>query len=230
MNKLIQKVAVGAMALACLSMVGVTTAASGDTTTTVAPTTTTSLVPLQGSANLPVGIAVDTVIASSSKNIQYPLAGCAMTNEFITGQTVVFRMWGQMTDSGAPLTNLNVASATITIPGVSTPISLAFGPHDPYFTGSWSTTGYPTGVVAFTLTLVTDTVPAVTQQETSTVPTVVAYKAKVKVGGKSLTITKYKVVNKTVTTTVTVTPAQGEQTYTYTQAGLPDPLTINPLN
>ena len=62
-----------------------------------------------------------------------------MTNLFVQGQQVVFRMWGvDVTTGGNALTNKNVAAAYVTIPGVSSPITLSYATHgtSSYWTGS----------------------------------------------------------------------------------------------
>lgn len=231
MKKFISGVAAGALALGCMSMIGVVSASADTTTTTTtaAPTTTTTQAPpVQGAAPVALALTVDTVVASGMTGTlayAYPLAGCAMTNEFLVGQTVVFRMWGNdVSTGGQPLTSANVLSAIITIPGVTTPVAMAYGNHGTaaYWTGAWKTTGYPTmGAVKFSLVVTTYSTPAVTKQ--------VSYQAKVayqvKVNGKM--VTKYHTVTRTKT--VVVTPAVPSGSQTYTQTGLPDPLTLNPI-
>ncbi len=126
MKRLMSAVAAGSLVLGSVALFTSVAGADTSTTTTTVPVTTTTLAaPLQGATSLPLALTVDTVVASGSANLAYPLAGCAMTNEFIVGQTVVFRMWGQDSATGGqPLTGTNVASAVLTIPGVSTPVPM----------------------------------------------------------------------------------------------------------
>lgn len=123
--------------------------------------TTGTLAPPYGAANKHrLFIDVDTVQGSGGN--PKPAAGCSMTNLFVQGQQVVFRMWGvDVTTGGNTLTNKNVAEAFVTIPGVSSPIPLVYGTHGTvsFWAAPWSTAGYPLGVVNFTVTVITKAVP-----------------------------------------------------------------------
>ena len=88
--------------------------------------------PVQGVTASPISLYVDTVLASGATGPLAPAfgTGCAITSEFIVGQTIVFRIYGNNAAlGGAVLTPNNVQSATITVPGVATPITLSYGNH-----------------------------------------------------------------------------------------------------
>lgn len=136
---------------------GATAGAGSDvTTTTFAP-------PINGSVPVHnMAMYVDTVQGAGGSPA--PAVGCSMSNEFIVGQVVVFRMWGVEIPSGGPsLVAANVKSATVTIPGVTAPIPFAYGTHGTvsYWTAAWPTTGYANlGIVHFLVTVVTNPIPA----------------------------------------------------------------------
>lgn len=130
--------------------------------------------PVQGQGTSPIALYVDTILASGSTG---PLApkfgtGCQITNEFIVGQTVVFRVYGNnYALGGAPLTSLNVSSATVTVAGVATPLALAYGNHSgvafwtaPLKTGTGTGLYSTLGVINYSVTFNTIAVPAVTKK------------------------------------------------------------------
>lgn len=215
MKRLISGVAVGAMALGSLSLVGATTAvnATADTTTT---TTTTLGPPVQGTAPLAIAMNVDTVVGTSGSGVLKAAVGCAQTNEFLIGQTVVFRMSGEnVATGGTPLTPKNVSSATVVIPGVATPLLLSYGNHGTvaFWSVGWNTTGYlTTGIVNFKIIVHTIAVPAVTKR--------VAVRIR-ESNGKYVTRIRTKIIKAAV---------KG-QSATYTQAGYaaPSDLTLNAI-
>ena len=214
MKRIISLATAGAIALSGASFVGVATASADTTTTTVAPTTTTLGPPIQGLGPLSVYLNVDTVVGSHSPTgVPNPAVGCAMTNEFILGQMVVFRMSGvNVAAGGTPLTPANVISANVVIPGVAAPLPMAYGNHGTvaFWTVGWSTVGYPTlGVVNFQIVVKTAAVKAVTQR----------YKARIMVNKKVRYVWRTRILK----------PAVGVQTFTYTQAGtaLPSQRTLN---
>lgn len=98
-----------------------------------APTLTVKVaLPVQGTTPSPISLYVDTVLASGATGPLAPAfgTGCAITSEFIVGQTIVFRVYGNNAAlGGAVLTPTNVKSATIVVPGVATPITLTYGNH-----------------------------------------------------------------------------------------------------
>jgi hypothetical protein len=185
--------------------------ASAQTTTT---TTTTLAPPVQGTTPLPVAFNVDTVVATGGTGALQAPVGCAQTNEFLIGQTVVFRMSGQdVLTGGQPLTPKNVSSATITVPGLSTPLTMNYGNHGSvaFWSVGWNTAGYPTtGIVNFQIVVKTIQTPAVTKR------VVVRIRER---NGKVVTRVRTKVI----------TPAIPGVTATYSQAGYapPSELTLN---
>lgn len=208
---MIAGVAAGAMALGGLSLMNVATASAGTTTTT----TTTLAPPVQGSALLPLALNVDTVVGSGGTGALKAPVGCAQTNEFLIGQTVVFRLSGvDIVTGGVALTPKNVSSATVTIPGVATPLVMSYGNHGlvAFWSVGWDTTGYTTtGIVNFKIVVHTIAVAAVTKR--------VAVRVK-ESNGKYVTKIRTKVIKKAIA------GASG----TYTQAGYaaPSDLTLNP--
>ncbi len=207
MKRFLAAVTAGALSLSGAALMGVSVASADSTTTTT--TTTTLAPPVQGAANLPIFLNVTTVVGSGGTGALKPAVGCAQTNQFLVGQTVVFRVFGvNVATGGTPLTPANVKSATVVIPGISTPAPMAYGNHGTaaFWSYGWNTTGYPTlGVVNFQIVFTTKAVPAVTKV------------VKVRQGSK---IVKKRVV---------VSKAVPSSTYTYTQAGTatPSQLTLN---
>ncbi len=221
MKRVVAALTAGALSLSGAALVGMGTAsATGTTTTTAAPTTTTTAAPtttttlgppIQGTANVPIYMNVDTVVGGGGTGILKAPIGCAMTNEFYVGQTVVFRMSGvNVATGGTPLTPKNVISANVVVPGVATPFPMNYGNHGTvaFWTYGWNTTGYPTlGVVNFQIVVTTKAVPAVTKLH------------RVKIG-KRYVMRRY-----------IVKPAVPGKSYTYTQAGTatPSQLTLNAI-
>ncbi len=126
----------------------------------------------QGNLNYPISLYVDTVIGGGATGAIAPIyGGCQITNEFLLGQTVVFRVYGNDADlKGAPLTPLNVSSASVTVSGVATPLPLVFGNHGgvAFWTAALKTgTGaglYSTlGIINYKVTVNTIAIPAVTK-------------------------------------------------------------------
>ena len=221
MKRVVAALTAGALSLSGAALVGMGTAsATGTTTTTAAPTTTTTAAPtttttlgppIQGTANVPIYMNVDTVVGGGGTGILKAPIGCAMTNEFYVGQTVVFRMSGvNVATGGTPLTPKNVISANVVVPGVATPFPMNYGNHGTvaFWTYGWKTAGYPTlGVVNFQIVVTTKAVPAVTKLH------------RVKIG-KRYVMRRY-----------IVKPAVPGKSYTYTQAGTatPSQLTLNAI-
>src|SRR5665213_4412084 len=108
MKRIITGVAAGAMALGGFSLLSVTTASADSTTTTT--TTTTLAPPVQGSAPLALALNVDTVVGTGGTGALKAPVGCAQTNEFLIGQTVVVRLSGlDVVTGGVALTPKNVS-------------------------------------------------------------------------------------------------------------------------
>jgi hypothetical protein len=192
-------------------------------------------VPVQGTPTAPISMYVDTILASGSTGPLAPVfgAGCEITNEFIVGQTIVFRVYGNdWSLNGAALSPLNVSSATVTIAGVATPLVLAYGNHggEAFWTVSLktgTTTGlYSTlGIINYSVAMNTIAVPAVTKKvrETKLVATIK--------NGKKL-VRNGKVVTHRVAflKTIIVTPAVAGATGTFVSNFNPDSVaTLNAL-
>lgn len=88
-------------------------------------------VPQQGTVS-PITIFADTVLASGA---QGPLAprfgtGCNVTNQYIVGQRIVFRIYANNADEGGvAMDPRNTEKAFIEITGVKDPIPLRYGNH-----------------------------------------------------------------------------------------------------
>ena len=121
--------------------------------------------PVQGVVPSPISLYVDTIIASGSTGALAPRFGvsCAITSQFIVGQTIVFRVYGNDSDlGGAVLDSSNVASAYVTVAGIANPIPLTYGNHSgvsfwsaPLKTGTAAGLYGTLGVVNFKVTVVT---------------------------------------------------------------------------
>lgn len=88
-------------------------------------------VPGQGVVS-PIHIYVDTVLASGTSGPLAPRFGisCAITNEYLVGQGIVFRVYANNADQGgAPMDSNNTAKAYIEIAGVKDPLQLSYGNH-----------------------------------------------------------------------------------------------------
>jgi hypothetical protein len=204
-------------------------------TATATAYTVNVAVPVQTVTGLsPLPIYVDTIVPTPASGLAktsplYPIyGGCQITNEFILGQTIVFRAFGYAAD-GTALTSKNVSSATVTIQGVATALTMTFGNHGvtntinsptgsgdgvAFWTAPLATggTGYSTlGLIPYTVTFKTIAVPAVTKKVNATKWVLLRKKGKVvHVNGHVVYIAKqYK-------KTVIVTPAVAGATGTFT--------------
>jgi hypothetical protein len=118
-------------------------------------------VPVQGIVS-PLHIYVDTVLASGSTGVLAPrFNGCAIQNEYLIGQTIVFRVYANNADQGgAVMDTTNTAKAFIEVAGVSTPIPMTYGNHSgvAFWTGILKTGAAPLyntlGVINFKVTMV----------------------------------------------------------------------------
>ncbi|MGA8296391.1 MAG: hypothetical protein WB770_05055 [Acidimicrobiales bacterium] len=157
MKKLLISLTICVMASSCVAALALTATSAGAARAQGG----TTLPPPYGAANKnSLFISVDTV--QGSGGVPKPAAGCSMTNLFVQGQQVVFRMWGvDVKTGGNALTDKNVLRAYVTIPGVSAPIPLAYGAHGTtsFWAAPWSSKGYPLGIVDFTVTVITKPVP-----------------------------------------------------------------------
>lgn len=87
-------------------------------------------VPVQGEIS-PIHIYVDTVLASGSTGDLAPrFNSCAITNEYLVGQTIVFRVYANNENLGGEVMDTtNTAKAYIEIAGIKDPINLSYGNH-----------------------------------------------------------------------------------------------------
>jgi len=136
-----------------------------DSTLTKATSNTLSVkigVPVQGVIS-PIHIYVDTVLASGSTGDLAPrFNSCAITNEYLLGQTIVFRVYANNADQGgAVMDSSNTAKAFIEVAGVTAPVALTYGNHSgvAFWTGILKTGEaeglYKTlGVINYKITLI----------------------------------------------------------------------------
>lgn len=88
-------------------------------------------VPVQGVIS-PIHLYVDTVLASGSTGVLAPRFGvsCAITSQYIVGQTIVFRVYANNANlAGAVMDPTNTDKAYIEIAGVKDPIQMSYGNH-----------------------------------------------------------------------------------------------------
>lgn len=135
--------------------------------TNFAPVTSVPLnvkvgVPVQGVIS-PIHLYVDTVLASGTSGALAPRFGvsCAITNEYIVGQGIVFRVYANNADQGgAVMDSTNTAKAYIEIAGVKDPINLSYGNHSgvAFWTAILRTGAAPLynalGIISFKVTMI----------------------------------------------------------------------------
>jgi hypothetical protein len=159
---LVAAIGVGAMATA----IATAGASTGHATATTTTTTTTLAPPVQGNGPHHVFFNVDTVQGAGGTVKLAADAACSMTNLFQRGDVVVFRMYGvHVTSGGNDLTNVTVKSAFVKVPGLKAiPLVYSTHPTKPavsYWTAAWPVAqSYPLGVVNYSVTVVTNPVPA----------------------------------------------------------------------
>jgi hypothetical protein len=87
-------------------------------------------IPVQGTIS-PIHIYVDTVLATGSTGALAPrFNGCAIMNEFMVGQTIVFRVYANNADQGgAVMDSTNTSKAFIEIAGIKDPVPMSYGNH-----------------------------------------------------------------------------------------------------
>jgi hypothetical protein len=155
MKKLLMTVAAGLVAIGGVVAIAVVGAGAGAATghagAATTTTTTTLAPPVQGGGGT-VKLAAD--------------AACSMTNLFQRGDVVVFRMYGvHVTTGGNDLSNVSVKNAYVKVPGLKA-IPLVYGTHPTkpavsYWTAAWPVgKTYPLGVVNYSVTVITNPVPA----------------------------------------------------------------------
>jgi hypothetical protein len=118
-------------------------------------------IPVQGIVS-PLHIYVDTVLASGSTGALAPrFNGCAIMNEFMVGQTIVFRVYANNADQGgAVMDSANTTKAFIEVAGIKDPIAMSYGNHSgvAFWTAVLKTGASPLystiGVINFKVTMV----------------------------------------------------------------------------
>jgi len=174
--------------------------------------------PVQGIPS-PINLYVDTVLAGGTTGVLAPRFGvsCAITSQFIVGQTIVFRVYGSNSDlGGAVLDSSNVASASIQVAGVANPLPMSYGNHGgvAFWTGVLPTGTAPglyntLGVINFKVTVVAKDQDSIKVLSTKLVARVVNGKRVKDASG-------YQVYNRvSYYRTVPVTPALAGSTGTW---------------
>jgi len=118
-------------------------------------------VPVQGVIS-PIHMYVDTILATGSTGALAPrYNGCAIMNEFMLGQTIVFRVYANNADQGgAVMDSSNTTKAYIEVAGIKDPIVLAYGNHSgvAFWTGVLKTGTAPLystlGVINYKVTMI----------------------------------------------------------------------------
>jgi hypothetical protein len=137
---------------------------------TVTKTTTTSLTnPVAADPAVPAGAQLDAALYVDSVNGTRPAGttprpvGCTQTNVFKRGEQFVLRTWGTDMATGNVLSTENVDTATFTVPGVATPITLNWGAHGAtsnrvwFWTNAWNIpTDFPLGDATIRVTFTLD--------------------------------------------------------------------------
>ena len=170
MKKLIVTVAAGMVAIGGVVAIAVMGAGAGAATgharAATTTTTTTLAPPVQGNGPHAVFFSVDTVQGAGGSVKLAADAACSMTNLFQRGDVVVFRMWGvHVATGGNDLTNVSVKKAYVDVPGLpAIPMAYSTHPTKPavsYWTAAWPVAkGYPIWVVNYSVTVITNPVPA----------------------------------------------------------------------
>jgi len=118
-------------------------------------------IPVQGYVS-PIHMYVDTILATGSTGALAPrFNGCAIMNEFMVGQTIVFRVYANNSDQGgAVLDSSNTSKAYIEVAGIKDPIQMSYGNHSgvAFWTAVLKTGAAPLyntiGVINFKVTMV----------------------------------------------------------------------------
>jgi hypothetical protein len=139
-------------------------------------------VPVQGVIS-PIHLYVDTVLASGPTGVMYSKQGvtCAITSQYILGQTIVFRVYANNADfGGAVMDSSNTAQAYIEVSGWKDKIPLSYGNHSgvSFWTGILKTgTGnglYGTlGLINYKVTIIAKDTSTMKVLSTKLVPKIV---------------------------------------------------------
>jgi hypothetical protein len=112
---------------------------------------------------LSVSIYTDTVNGTRPTGAPPRLVGCAQTNVFKRGEQFVLRTWGVDMASADVLSSANVDTATATLAGVATPLTLNWGSHGAtsnkvwFWSAAWNIPAdYPLGDVTVHVVFKTD--------------------------------------------------------------------------
>lgn len=137
---------------------------AGFTPVDAVPFTVKVGLPVQGAADIsPIHIFVDQVLASGSTGVLAPRFGvsCAVTSQFILGQTIVWRVYANNEAlGGAVMDSTNTAQAYIEVAGIKDPIQMSYGNHSgvAFWTGVLATGAAPKystlGVINFKVTMI----------------------------------------------------------------------------
>jgi hypothetical protein len=112
------------------------------TTSYTAPVAANPAVPADG--KLDVALYVDSVNGTRPSGTAPRPVGCTQTNVFKRGEQFVLRAWGSEMATGDILSTENVATATLTVPGVTPPLTLNWGAHGAttnrvwFWTAAWN--------------------------------------------------------------------------------------------
>jgi hypothetical protein len=99
------------------------------TTPTTSLTSTVGAGPADAAAKLDGALYVDSVNGTRPAAAAPRPVGCTQTNVFKRGEQFVLRTWGSDMATGDILSAENVDTATFTVPGVATPVTLNWGAH-----------------------------------------------------------------------------------------------------
>jgi hypothetical protein len=111
-------------------------------------------------SKLDLSLYVDAVAGTRpAAGVAKPIIGCTQRNVYKRGEDVVLRSWGVDLATGDTLSLDNVDSATATIAGVATPITLNYGAHGStgakvlFWSAAWIVPAdYPLGVTVIHVT------------------------------------------------------------------------------
>ncbi len=112
------------------------------TTSYTAPVAANPAVPADG--KLDVALYVDSVNGTRPSGTAPRPVGCTQTNVFKRGEQFVLRAWGSELATGNVLSTENVSTATLTVPGVTPPLTLNWGAHGAttnrvwFWTAAWN--------------------------------------------------------------------------------------------
>jgi hypothetical protein len=164
-------------------------------------------VPVQGIVS-PIHMYVDTVLATGSTGALAPrFNGCAIMNEFMVGQTIVFRVYANNADQGgAVLDTSNTSKAYIEIAGIKDPIAMAYGNHSgvAFWTAVLKTGAAPLystiGVINFKVTMVAKDSSSMKVLSTKLTPKLENGKRVLDVSGRTVyeRVSYYRTVNLSV--------------------------------